>query len=80
MKATLETTPENQLRMCDLEPGDIAEILPNTFSGTHGGSLICIAHNGDAIKIGGDGDMWSSYRNVDLSVRRLTPGEKIVIS
>lgn len=77
MKATLETTPEKQpLYMYDLEPGDIAEILEQPFKGI----LVCMTPVRHAFQIGSNGAPWIEADKCTISVRRLTPGEKIVIS
>ena len=78
MKATLEKpTTEKQLRMRDLKPGDIAEIIePDHFCT---GAIITVGYT-RAVELGGEGSTWTAPSESNLRVRRLTPGEKIVIS
>lgn len=76
MKATLETTTEKPLRMCDLRPGDIAEILEVG----HEKILIVVSEDRHATEIGCYGRNWGIIDVYTFAVRRLTPGEKIVIS
>ena len=80
MKATLEKpTTEKQLRMRDLKPGDIAEIIePDHFCT---GAIIAVGYSRScAVELGGEGSTWTAPSESNLRVRRLTPGEKIVIS
>lgn len=78
MNVKLEpTSTSKQLRMCDLKPGDIAEIQGG-MNDSYVGRIICIDYTGHiAITIGCRGDTWTGLNT--LPVRLLTPGEKIVI-
>lgn len=82
MKIQLEpsSTPK-QLRMCDLKPGDVAEILPNTFGSQHTGKILTVYKNNEgiiAIPIGSN-DWWNAKNFHQYPVRLLTPGECIRI-
>lgn len=78
MNVTLESnTAPKQLRMCDLKPGQIAEIIGGENT-EYIGRIICIDYTGRiAFTIGENGDTWTGL--VSTPVRLLTPGEKIVI-
>jgi len=80
MKATLEkTTTEKQLRMRDLKPGDIAEIIE--LDHPYSDKIITVSSDrSHVMEIGGKSSLWNCPSQNNLRVRRLTPGEKIVIS
>lgn len=83
MKIQLEpSSGPKQLRMCDLKPGDVAEILENDFGAQHAGKIITVCERGGeivAFAIGSPDDWWNTKCFHRYPVRLLTPGECIRI-
>jgi len=82
MKVTLkENGNPNQPRMCDLEEGEIAIILPNVIEESYVGRIVVMIGNDRAWTLGETaGESFSQISANTLPVRKLTAGEIIELS